>query len=154
MSTVQPNGIELPSQHDIALAQQSSRQLSRLAESGHGDLKIKVEPLDDSGESVVVPSAAFKLFVDILREMGEGRAISIIPQRAELPTQQAAEYLNVSRPFLIGLLEQGSIPFRMVGTHRRVLFSDVAAYKAEIDAKRLNALEELAAQAQELDMGY
>ena len=72
----------------------------------------------------------------------------------EMTTQQAAEFLRVSCPFLIGLLEKGEIPFRRVGAHRRILYADLQTYKGAIDAKRLKVLEELAAQAQALNMGY
>jgi len=100
----------------------------------------------------VIPRAAFKLLMDILTAMGEGRAVSIIPHHAELTTKQAADILNVSRPFLVKLLEQAEIPFHMVGTHRRIKYEDLIAYKKNIDAKRLKTLEELSAEAQ--DMGF
>lgn len=86
--------------------------------------------------------------------MANGDAITLIPIHAELTTQQAAEILSVSRPFVIKLLEERKLPFKMVGTHRRILFKDLQEYKKKIDEERLKTLDELAAQAQELKMGY
>jgi excisionase family DNA binding protein len=86
--------------------------------------------------------------------MAKGHGVALLPLHAELTTEQAADLLNVSRSFVIGLLEEAKIPFRVVGKHRRVRLDDVIAYKRRDDQERLKVLEELVAQAQELNMGY
>ncbi len=86
--------------------------------------------------------------------MALGNSITLMHVHAELTTQQAADILNVSRPFLIRLIDDGKILCRKVGTHRRIRFDDLMTYKREIDQQRMQSLEELAAEAQELDMGY
>ena len=80
--------------------------------------------------------------------------MTLIPQHAELTTQQAADFLNVSRPFFVKLLEEGKLPFHKVGSHRRIYFRDLVAYKEQNINERRQAMDELAAQAQELKLGY
>ena len=92
--------------------------------------------------------------MDVLAGLARGRRVVVVPEDAELTTQQAADMLNVSRPYLIGLLEAGKIAHRRVGMHRQVLLRDLEAYRAARRVESAAALDELAAQAQELGMGY
>lgn len=148
-------GTVTPSPADTRLAQESSRKLAKLLEAKKKELHLRIQSDDEPGETVAVPLSAFRLLGDILTEMARGNAVTLIPVHAELTTQQAAELLNVSRPYLIDLLEKGEIPHRKVGSHRRILFQDLMAYKRKIDAARLKDLEELSALDQELGgMGY
>jgi excisionase family DNA binding protein len=143
-----------PNEEETRLARESSRRLAPFLGTGRSDFRLGIHQDDHHDESVTIPAAAFRLLVDILTEMAEGNAVTLIPIHAELTTQQAADLLNVSRPFLVRLIDEGKIPSRKVGTHRRILFRDLMAYKRQMDAERLKVLEQLTGQAQELDMGY
>jgi len=109
---------------------------------------------EESVAQISLPPQAIEALTEVLEHLAEGREVTVSAQPVEYSTQKAAEYLRVSRPFLVGLLEKGEIPFRKVGTHRRVLFSDLKAYKEKTDAGRLKTLDELTKQAQELGLGY
>jgi len=98
--------------------------------------------------------SAVRLLAEILAQMAKGNAVSLIPIHAELTTQRAADLLNVSRPFLVKLLEEGKLPYRKVGTHRRVRFSDILLFKDRNEAARRAALEKLVAEGQAFDLGY
>ncbi len=158
MATPSPEFLEpvSPTPGDSELARTSSQQLAKILSSLPERKRLSIQFADERGpkESIDIPLSAFNLLVHILTEMGKGNAMTLIPIHAELTTQQAADILNVSRPFLVEQLEQGTIPFRKVGTHRRVLFEDLMSYKKSRDEARLKSLEELAAQAQDLKMGY
>ncbi len=144
-----------PTPDDALLAQESSRRLAPyLAARPKKPLRMRIQQDDSPEETVSIPALAFKLLNDILAQMAKGNAVTLIPVHAELTTQQAADILNVSRPFLVEQLEKNIIPFRKVGTHRRILFKDLMGYKEEVDRNRLKVLDEMALQAQELDMGY
>ena len=140
-----------PSRDEVELARSSGERLAPLARLDR-PLTMRVRGAEE--ETIELPAGAVKLLVEILEDMASGRAVAIVPQNAELTTQQAADFLNVSRPFLIRLLAGKEIPFRMVGTHRRVRLEDVLKYKEGVDAERRKVLDQLASDAQELDMGY
>ena len=110
--------------------------------------------IEDAGHRMhaVLPVAAVRLLQDLLREMAQGHAISLVPTHAELTTQQAADALNVSRPFLVKLLETNQLPHRKVGTHRRIRFDDLMRYKQDIDATRLETLRKLTGESEELGL--
>jgi excisionase family DNA binding protein len=137
-----------PTAQEAALARVSGQHLSRYAgRRGPLTLQVEEEPLE-------LPAGAVALLMDILEAMAAGRGVTIIPENAELTTVQAAEVLNVSRPYLVRLLEEKAIPFRKVGKHRRIRMEDVMAYKEKIDRDREAVLDQLAAEAQEEGMGY
>jgi excisionase family DNA binding protein len=101
-----------------------------------------------------VPPQALRLFADILGRMAQGQAISVIPQKMLLSTQEAANYLNVSRPFVVKQLEEKKLNHIKVGRHRRIAFEDLVAFQKTMRHKAEAALQELTDQAQELGMGY
>lgn len=103
---------------------------------------------DTEGEIVTIPTTALNLLVEILTQMAAGNTVNVVPIKQELSTQEAANILLVSRPYLVDLLESGKIPYRKVGTRRRILAQDVIDYKNRIDAGRMQTLAELSAQAQ------
>jgi len=145
----QPTTISpLPSEAEAALAKATSRVLaSRL----RGDDLMRLRIVDGpSRETVKLPAAAVRVLVRILEEMARGNAVTLIPVHAELTTQEAADMLNISRPSLIQLLDDGKIGYRRVGTHRRVRFEALMKYKRQAEAARRAALAELAAYDQEL----
>lgn len=143
-----------PTEEEANLAQASSRKLAAYVQKYEDYQHIKVVQDDMTSETITVPAAAFNLLVEILAQMANGNAVTLIPIHAELTTQEAADILNVSRPYLVGLLESGEIPYRKVGTRRRVRYQDLIDYKDKIDTERRQVLDELVAEAQELNMGY
>ncbi|REA61711.1 excisionase [Dyadobacter luteus] len=110
--------------------------------------------IEENSEIFTIPRRALKFLSQILSSMAEGKTISLIPSESELSTQQAADMLNVSRPYVVKLLETGVIPFKKVGTHRRIPLEALLAYETEQKQVRNTNLEFLAKQAQDLNMGY
>jgi len=141
-----------PSAQDAALARVSGRVLARHA-GAETPLRLRFDDRVDM-EPIDLPVRAVTLLVDILSAMAAGQAFTLVPEAAELTSVQAADVLGVSRPFLIKLLDEGRIPYRKLGRHRRVRLDDVMAYKRAIDAEREAVLDRLVAEAQAEDMGY
>ncbi len=138
----------LPTQTEAKQAEETSRVLTSRLRS-KTPLRLRVVDAPDD-ETVVLPASAVKMLVGILDEMGRGNTVTVIPVHAELTTQEAAEMLSISRPSVIQLLDEGKIEYRKVGTHRRVRFESLIAYKRRAHAERLAALNELAAYDQEI----
>lgn len=105
------------------------------------------------GRDVPVPEPAVVVVKEALTELADGHGVRVLRDDREVTTQEAADILNLSRPHLVRLLEQGKLPFHMVGTHHRVLLADVLAFKTERSARREAAFRELAAEAQKHDLG-
>ncbi|MDR1432500.1 MAG: helix-turn-helix domain-containing protein [Propionibacteriaceae bacterium] len=137
-----------PAPEDIALAGEAMARIDSAIRSGeHVRLRVEGEP----GE-VIVPQSAISALAKILESMSKGGSVSVLPAGAELTTQQAADALNVSRPFLVGLLDAGEIAFRKVGTHRRVFADSLATYMLKDYQQAKAAADELAAEAFELGL--
>lgn len=136
------------SPEESELARESSRLLAACI--GHGKT-ARLRVIDGDGV-IEVPVAALRMLVDILTNMAAGNAMSLVSIHAELTTQQTADFLNVSRPYVVGLLERGELPHHKVGTHRRVRFSDLMAYREAQLRKSKASLAELAKLDQELGL--
>lgn len=132
-----------------------ARKLQRLIRGGEHSRPIHLTiGVDGEEQKVELPPHDFPALVEVFTQIAKGKAVFVMPVDYELSTQQAADLLNVSRPFLIKLLESEQIPFRTVGAWRRVRLSDVLSYKHKTDERSRAALQELADQAQDLKMGY
>jgi excisionase family DNA binding protein len=128
--------------------QPTLRKIDRALEnSNHSALLISPD-----GEQIQLPPSLFLVLKTIVSHLTLGRAVTIVPINKEVTTQEAADILNVSRPYLVKLLEQGDIPFIKVGTHRRIRLEDLMEYKERRDAERDKALAELTQLSQDLGL--
>lgn len=143
----------VPTAQDAAIAREASRMLAPYIDHLE-NLRFQVGEERKAAQKLALPASAIRLLLDLLTEMAAGNAVTLIPVHAQLTTQQAADVLNVSRPFLVSLLEEGKIPHIKVGTHRRILFEDLMRYKKEVDRERRKVLDELVKQSEALGMGY
>ena len=141
----------IPSNQDALLARTAQLTLER-GQAFDKASHVQINAVGHETTTLDLPPVITRLLMDILKETAAGNAVTLVPVHAEVTTQQAADLLNISRPFLIGLIENGTLPARLVGKHRRLPLADVLAYKADNFAKRSKALDELAAYDQELGL--
>jgi DNA binding domain, excisionase family len=150
MSATNRHPPQPPPEDEIAQAREASRQIARLLPDGRSSLELVTD--GNRHEMVAIPPSALRLLVDILTQLGQGNAVTLVPQRAELTTQEVADFLNVSRPYVVKLIETGKLPSRKVGTRRRVAFEDLRRFDEEDRKVRRAALGELARIDQELGL--
>ena len=139
-----------PDDVDQKQVTESSRQLAQLL-SGRRKKSLCVT-ID--GEDCEIPLAALRMLKDLLVQLSLGNSVTLMPIHAELTTQEAADLLSVSRPYLVSLLESGKITFHKAGSHRRIVLKDLLAYKKQQELESDAAMAELAREAQELGLGY
>jgi excisionase family DNA binding protein len=157
MSPVLDREMVLDSKEDVELAKAAQRCIvSALDNSGAISIALVEDGVERSGEAPLLrlPPKVLRLFADVLGSLAQGKAVAIMPKELDVTTQEAAMFLNVSRPYFVRLLEEGKIAYHKVGTHRRVRFADVLQYKEDRQKISQEALQKLADQAQELNMGY
>jgi excisionase family DNA binding protein len=148
----QGQGPFVANEAEATIAKAAAEKLRTVAKSGH-NIKIGVQG-ETGGANVIVPlpARAVELIFRILETMGEGVPISVIPHQAELTTQQAADYLNVSRPFLVQQIDANKLPYRKVGSHRRIRFSDLVKFENDSKVEQSAAMKRINEQARKLGL--
>ncbi len=145
-------GAARPDDADKEVSRRAAGRIADYLAAHPGEDPITIQGELAGDDTLVVPRQATVLFAQVLGYLAKGEGVSVIPDTAELTTQQAADFLNVSRPYLIRLLEEEKIPYRMVGTHRRIRFQDLREYKGRDDLERRRATDELTGLGQELGL--
>jgi excisionase family DNA binding protein len=140
------------SPEQTAAANQALKRVRSYLEAHQDRREITVTVTDGESETLTLPREAVELLAGMLAHLAAGRGVSVVPADAELTTQQAADMLNVSRPFLVGLLNAGEIEYRNVGTHRRIKASSLIEYKRQDDQRRRAAADELTQLGQEMGL--
>lgn len=146
------NGLSLPAKKEIEAATRGQRELASWLSTQLETQKITIQDANDIARQIELPTSALKMLVSVLGELAAGNAVQVVPVHAELTTQEAANMLNVSRPHLVKLLEEGHLPFHRTGRHRRVLFADLMHYKDQRDRDSMQAMKALTDQSQELGL--
>ena len=153
MSDRQPKPFALPSDQRPRAAE-AARALSTYLAGIQEVSIVRLTPSLEEATSLELPTGVLSILQQVLEELGEGNAVAVAPYPSEISTQQAAEILNVSRPYVVKLMERGTFPYRKVGPRRRILLNDLLAYKDQDDQLYRVAADELAQEAQRLGLGY
>ncbi|KQQ78683.1 DNA-binding protein [Xanthomonas sp. Leaf131] len=154
MSNIAPSKMVLPVEREAAAAVQGQRALAAYLATSFDTQRIQIFDEQNQAHQVELPTSALRLLMDILAELADGNAVQVVPIHAELTTQEAADLLNVSRPHMVKLMEDGALAFHRTGRHRRVRFADLMQFKRERERASEQAMQELTRQAQALEMGY
>lgn len=150
--TADPSDPITPSAADTAFARESARLLAPSLAAANGTVRLRVDEPNAPDQSVVVPTAAFRLLLSILDGMAKGEAVGVFHHQPEVTTGEMAKLLNVSTPYAIKMLDEGKIPARLVGKHRRARLVDVLAYRNDQYSARKAILDHMAAVDQELGL--
>lgn len=138
---------------DLLVAASADQAILERIEAALSDREgVTARLLTAGGEAIELPESLIRLLRDAAHRLSEGQDVQLLAADAELTTQQAADLLNVSRPYLIRLLDEGTLPFHYVGSHRRIRLTDLLVYKRQRNAQRREALQELTRLSQELGL--
>ena len=146
------DNLSLPAKGEIEAAVRGQRDLAAYLSTKVETQKIAIQDADNVTHHIELPTSSLKLLEAILGELALGNAVQVVPVHAELTTQEAANILNVSRPHMVKLLEEGQLPFHKTGRHRRVLFANLMQYKDKRDKESNSAMQELADLSQDLGL--
>lgn len=149
MTHSQLNCLSLPAKKEIEAATRGQRELATWLSTHLETQKITIQDASDTARQIELPTSALALLISVLGELAAGNAVQVVPVHAELTTQEAANMLNVSRPHMVKLLEEGHLPFHRTGRHRRIFFADLMHYREQRDRDSMQAMQALTNQSQE-----
>lgn len=154
------NQLSLPSEYEAMVAHETASKLASILNEKNKEAFI-VDFKSENGKkqqgkekTLTIPARAMHLLLDVLKEIAKGHAVTLVPHQSEFTTQQAADFLNVSRPFVVKLIDENKLPAHRIGRHRRIRFEDLLLYKKQMDKERENALEALTRETEALGIEY
>jgi len=149
--------IELPDDRAAQQAAYAAKQLTAYLKANattDADIQLVGEDVGETSTSIPVPAIALGILVDVLDELADGNAVAVVPVQAEMTSQQAADLLNVSRPYLIKLLDGEHIPYRRVGNRRKILLTHLLEYRQRDEMQRRRVADKLTQEAERIGLAY